>query len=65
MNWLGFVCLLRNIYGPGLPDLDTIQRQDLLTVKIGQVFALRIDFLESRKMLSSCQPIPQDDSLPT
>lgn len=49
MNWLGFVRLLRNIYGPGLPDIDTIQRQGLLAVKIGQVFALRIDFLDQEK----------------
>ncbi|MCX8043330.1 MAG: AarF/ABC1/UbiB kinase family protein [Desulfobacterota bacterium] len=49
MNWIGFVRLLRNIYGPGLPDLDAIQRQGLLAVKIGQVFALRIDFLDQEK----------------
>jgi len=46
MNWFGFVRLMRNIYGSGLPDLDAIQRQGLLAVKIGQVFALRIDFLD-------------------
>jgi len=45
MNWIGFVRLLRNIYGDGLPDLDYIQRQGLLAVKIGQTYALRVDFL--------------------
>ncbi len=45
MNWIGFIQLIRNIYGKQLPDLDAIQRQGLLAVKIGQVFALRIDFL--------------------
>lgn len=49
MNWLGFVRLMRTIYGPGLPDLDAIQQQGLLAVKIGQVFALRIDFLDQEK----------------
>ncbi len=49
MNWIGFVRLMRNIYGTGLPDLDTIQAQGLLAVKIGQVFALRIDFLDQDK----------------
>ncbi|MCX5901837.1 MAG: AarF/ABC1/UbiB kinase family protein [Proteobacteria bacterium] len=45
MNWIGFIRLIKNIYGRKLPDLDAIQRQGLLAVKIGQVFALRIDFL--------------------
>ncbi|MFC1539069.1 AarF/UbiB family protein [Candidatus Latescibacterota bacterium] len=45
MNILGFVRLLRTIYGKKLPDLDYIQRQGLLAVKIGQTYALRLDFL--------------------
>ena len=49
MNWLGFMGLMRQIYGPGLPDLDAIQRQGLLAVKIGQTFALRADFLDEAK----------------
>jgi len=45
MNWIGFFRLMRSIYGKKLPDLQRIQDQGLLAVKIGQVFALRIDFL--------------------
>lgn len=45
MNWFGFFSVLRQIYGKGLPDLDYIQNQGLLAVKIGQTYALRIDFL--------------------
>jgi ubiquinone biosynthesis protein len=49
MNWLGFIGLMRDIYGPGQPDLEKIQRQGLLAVKIGQTFALRADFLDEAK----------------
>ncbi len=49
MNWIGFIDLMRQIYGPGLPDLDSIQRKGLLAVKIGQTFALRADFLDEAK----------------
>ncbi len=49
MNWFGFVRLMRSIYGSGLPDLQKIQDQGLLAVKIAQVFALRIDFLNREK----------------
>lgn len=45
MNWWNFFRLMRTIYGKGLPDLDLIQRLGLLAVKIGQTYALRIDFL--------------------
>jgi ubiquinone biosynthesis protein len=49
MNWLGFIGLMSQIYGPGLPDLDKIQKKGLLAVKIGQTFALRADFLDEAK----------------
>ncbi|MDQ7798993.1 MAG: AarF/ABC1/UbiB kinase family protein [Candidatus Edwardsbacteria bacterium] len=49
MNWFGFIKLMRDIYGPGLPDLEKIQKKGLLAVKIGQTFALRIDFLDEAK----------------
>lgn len=51
MNWLQFGKLLHSIYGRGgaLPDLDWIQGLGLLAVKLGQVHALRIDFLEREK----------------
>ncbi|MFC1541739.1 AarF/UbiB family protein [Candidatus Latescibacterota bacterium] len=45
MNVIGFIRLLRTIYSNKLPDLDFIQRQGLLAVKIGQTYALRLDFL--------------------
>lgn len=38
MNWLGFISLTRQIYGPGLPDPDSIQQQGLLGVNSGMVF---------------------------
>lgn len=49
MNWIGFVRLMRSIYGSELPNLQKIQDQGLLAVKIAQVFALRIDFLNREK----------------
>lgn len=49
MNWYNFIKLIRTIYGPGLADLDLIQRLGLLAIKIGQVHALRIDFLSEEK----------------
>jgi len=49
MNWLGFIRLINNIYGKGEIDLGMIERQGLLAVKIGQVHALRIDFLSEEK----------------
>ncbi|MZQ76460.1 MAG: hypothetical protein GT589_09965 [Peptoclostridium sp.] len=48
MNWVGFVRLIKSIYGEKLPDLEWIEKQGLLAVKIGQTFALRIDFLNER-----------------
>lgn len=51
MNWMQFGRLIRSIYGRGgkLPDLDWIQSLGLLAVKLGQVHALRIDFLDREK----------------
>lgn len=64
MNWIGFVGLMRQIYGPGLPDLDAIQRQGLLAVKIGQTFALRADFLDEAKCRHLAQLYRRTVSLP-
>lgn len=67
MNWLGFFGLLRQIYGPGLPDLESIQKKGLLAVKIGQTFALRADFLDEAKCRHLAQlyrqtlPLPPED----
>ena len=51
MNWIQFGRLIHSIYGRGgkLPDLDWIQDLCLLAVKLGQVHALRIDFLDREK----------------
>ncbi|MEI6351694.1 MAG: AarF/UbiB family protein [Verrucomicrobiota bacterium] len=51
MNWFQFVRLIRSIYrhGGALPDLEWIQSLGLLAVKLGQVHALRIDFLDREK----------------
>jgi ubiquinone biosynthesis protein len=51
MNWIQFGRLICSIYGRSgkLPDLDWIQDLGLLAVKLGQVHALRIDFLEREK----------------
>jgi len=45
MRWLMFIKLFKMIFSRKLPDLDYIQKQGLLAVKIAQTFALRIDFL--------------------
>lgn len=49
MRWIRFILLFKWIFGKKLPDLEKIQKQGLLAVKIGQTFALRIDFLEEEK----------------
>lgn len=49
MRWLDFIRLFRMIFGRKKPDIDQIQKLGLLAVKIGQVFALRIDFLGPEK----------------
>lgn len=49
MNALGFIRLMRTLYGSGLPDIELIERLGLLAVKIGQVYALRPDFLSEEK----------------
>ena len=51
MNWFQFARLIRSIYGrqKTLPDLEWIQSLGLLAVKLGQVHALRIDFLDREK----------------
>lgn len=51
MNWLQFGRLLHSIYRRDgkLPDLDWIESQGLLAVKLCQIHALRIDFLDEEK----------------
>ena len=49
MRFLMFIKLFRMIFNQNkLPDLDYIQKQGLLAVKIAQTFALRIDFLSEK-----------------
>ncbi|MBN2371835.1 MAG: AarF/ABC1/UbiB kinase family protein [Vicinamibacteria bacterium] len=48
MNVLGFIDLMRTIYGRKLPDIERIQSKGLLAIKIAQHYALRIDFLDER-----------------
>ncbi len=45
MNIVSFLKLIWMIYGNKKPDAEKIQEMGLLAVKIGQVHALRIDFL--------------------
>ena len=45
MNVFSFLKLIRMIYGSRKPDAGKIQEMGLLAVKIGQVHALRVDFL--------------------
>ncbi|WP_425447614.1 AarF/UbiB family protein [Dethiothermospora halolimnae] len=49
MNIISFFGLIREIFKKGKPDLEKIEEKGLLAVKIGQVFALRIDFLSPEK----------------
>jgi ubiquinone biosynthesis protein len=49
MNTLGVFRLLHELFGPGLPNVDRIQKLGLLAVKIGQLYAVRPDFLSEDK----------------
>ncbi len=68
MNIYRFVKLLHNIYAAKEPDLDFIQDTGLLAVKIGQMHAVRIDFLPADKCKKLAQlyrktvPLPAEDA---
>jgi len=64
MNWLGFIELIRMIYGPKPIDLKKIQRMGLLAVKIGQVHALRLDFLPVSKCQELSRLYRMNDDIP-
>lgn len=50
MNTLQSLWLIKELYfKKGLPDLNKIQSLGLLAVKIGQIHALRLDFLSPEK----------------
>src|SRR5210317_2207715 len=68
MNWIQFLKLIRMIYG-NKPDIKKIQKMGLLAVKIGQVHALRVDFLDEKtcvelsKLYRTTIPIATEDAL--
>ncbi len=68
MNAIGFIGLLRSIYGKDLPDLERIQDRGLLAVKIAQHYALRIDFLDEKvcqhlaKLYRQTRPLPAEEA---
>jgi ubiquinone biosynthesis protein len=70
MNAVSSFHLLNTIYGKGPPDIAFIQRLGLLAVKIGQVYALRPDFLGDEKcralarLYSNTKSLPPEDALP-
>jgi ubiquinone biosynthesis protein len=64
MNWFNFIRLIRNIYGPNLPDIAFIESLGLLAVKIGQTYALRLDFLPEQNCKHLTQLYRHTDSLP-
>lgn len=68
MRFLMFIKLFKMIFNKKrLPDLDYIQKQGLLAVKIAQTFALRIDFLSEQtcshlaKLYTRTTPIAEED----
>lgn len=69
MNILSFLKLIRMIYGNKKPNVENIQKMGLLAVKIGQIHALRIDFLneetcvELSKLYRANIPIKTEDAL--
>jgi ubiquinone biosynthesis protein len=71
MNWIQFGRLIHSIYSRNgrLPDLKWIENLGLLAVKLGQMHALRIDFLEREKcehlarLYRRNRTLPADDFL--
>ena len=63
MNWFNFIRLIRTIYGTRLPDITFIESQGLLAVKIGQTYALRLDFLPEQNCKHLTQLYRHTDSL--
>ncbi len=67
MNIISFFGLIHEIFKKGKPDINKIQDKGLLAVKIGQAFALRIDFLnpetttELSKLYQDNQTLPSEE----
>jgi ubiquinone biosynthesis protein len=64
MNWINFIRLIRTIYGKKLPDIAFIESLGLLAVKIGQTYALRLDFLSEQTCKHLTQLYRHTDALP-
>jgi ubiquinone biosynthesis protein len=69
MNIFKLVRLLKTIYIDREPDIALIQRLGLLAVKIGQVYALRPDFLGDERcrtlsrLYSNTESLPPEDAV--
>ena len=64
MNTLGFLDLLREIFYAKEVNIKKIQRKGLLAVKIGQTFALRIDFLDEAKCIKLSELFNNTEKIP-
>jgi ubiquinone biosynthesis protein len=64
MNIFSFIRLIIEIYLKKDPDLKWIQKQGLLAIKIGQIHALRIDFLDGKKCRKLAKLYTQTKSIP-
>lgn len=64
MNAIQFIKLIRTIYGSKPPNLEYIESQGLLAVKIGQTYALRFDFLPEENCRHLARLYRHTDSLP-
>ncbi len=63
MNWINFIRLIRTIYGNKRPDIAFIESLGLLAVKIGQTYALRLDFLSEQTCKHLTQLYRHTDAL--
>ncbi|MGE5671684.1 MAG: AarF/UbiB family protein, partial [Fibrobacterota bacterium] len=63
MNWINFIRLIRTIYSRKLPDITLIESLGLLAVKIGQTYALRLDFLPEQNCKELTRLYRHTDSL--
>jgi ubiquinone biosynthesis protein len=64
MNWINFIRLMATIYGSKPPDLVFIQSLGLLAIKIGQTYALRLDFLPEQNCQTLTKLYRHTDFLP-
>jgi ubiquinone biosynthesis protein len=64
MNWINFIRLIKTIYGHSPPNIAFIESLGLLAVKIGQTYALRLDFLPEQNCKHLTQLYRHTDSLP-